>query len=83
MYYVYILRSKIDTKLYIGFTKDLRTRIKRHNEGINKSTVNRKPLELIYYEGYISEKDARKREVFLKSGRGHEVMYKQLHDTLT
>ncbi|MBU2635408.1 GIY-YIG nuclease family protein, partial [Patescibacteria group bacterium] len=30
MYYVYILLSKKDNDFYIGFTEDLKQRIKRH-----------------------------------------------------
>lgn len=82
MFYVYVLKSTKDEKLYIGFTKDLKERIRFHNLGINRSTKYRRPLKLLYYEGYISEKDAREREKFLKSGRGHEVLYKQLKNTL-
>lgn len=82
MFYTYILKSEKDNNLYIGFTSDLRKRIEFHNQGLNKSTAYRRPLKLIYYEGYISENDARKRELFLKSGRGHEILYKQLEDTL-
>lgn len=82
MFYVYVLKSDKDGNLYIGFTKDLKSRMGHHNEGLNTSTKKRRPLTLIYYECYVSEKDARKREIFLKSGRGHEVLYKQLEDTL-
>lgn len=82
MYYVYVLKSLKDNKLCIGFTKDLKKRIESHNLGLNESTAKRKPLNLIYYEGYISERDARNREKFLKTGRGHEVLYKQLENTL-
>lgn len=81
-YYVYILRSDKDNKLYVGFTRDLRKRMKSHSSGINKSTAPRRPLKLMYYEAYSSEKDARQRERFLKTGRGHEVLYHQLRDTL-
>jgi len=66
MFFVYVLRSLKDKKLYIGFTKDLEKRIKEHNSGPNKSTKPRRPLELIYYEAYKSEKDAKKREEMLK-----------------
>lgn len=52
------------------------------NEGFNTSTKYRRPLKLIYYEAYTSETDARQREKFLKSGRGHEVLYKQIKQTL-
>jgi putative endonuclease len=66
MFYTYILQSKKDKKLYIGYTNDLRKRVQEHNSGKNESTKFRRPLELIYYEAYRSEKDARKREENLK-----------------
>lgn len=66
MLYVYILQSRKDNKIYIGFSNDLRRRIKEHNSGENKSTKYRRPLELIYYEAYKSEKDAKRREEELK-----------------
>ena len=82
MFYVYVLKSGKDGKLYIGFTEDLKKRLEVHDLGLNDSTAYRRPLRLIYYEGYLCEKDARMREKFLKSGRGHEVLYIQLKDTL-
>jgi len=82
MFYIYVLFSLKDLHLYIGFTTDLKSRLKHHNDGDNDSTKSRRPFKLIYYEVYMSEKDARMREKFLKSGRGHEVLYKQLTETL-
>ena len=70
MYYVYILFSEKDKQLYTGFTGDLRSRIKAHLGGFVKATQNRKPLKLIYYESYDQESDARKREKYLKGGKG-------------
>jgi len=66
MFYVYILRSKKDSKLYTGSTGDLVKRLNEHNSGKVFSTKSRKPFELIYYEAYKSEKDARIREHNLK-----------------
>jgi len=66
MFYLYILRSLKDSKLYIGSTSDLKRRFSEHNSGKNYSTRNRKPFELIYYEAYRSESDARQREKNLK-----------------
>ncbi|MFA5272347.1 MAG: GIY-YIG nuclease family protein [Candidatus Omnitrophota bacterium] len=66
MFYMYILKSEKDQDLYIGFTKDLKRRIEEHNNGLVASTKSRKPLELVYYEGYKSEKETRKREENLK-----------------
>ena len=37
-YYVYLLRSKKDRKIYIGCTSDLQKRLKEHKEGQNYST---------------------------------------------
>ena len=62
MFYIYLLKSKKDEGLYIGFTNSLKRRIEDHNNGLVLSTRLRRPFELIYCEGYKSEKDARKRE---------------------
>ncbi len=66
MFYTYIFRSKKDNKLYIGYTNDLKRRIEEHNSGTNESTKFRRPFELIYYEAYKAEQDAKKREDNLK-----------------
>lgn len=66
MFYVYLIRSKKDSALYTGSTNDLRKRFEKHNKGEAFSTRLRRPFELIYYEAYKSEKDAREREHNLK-----------------
>mgnify|MGYP001562476530 CR=1 FL=1 len=66
MYYVYILKSKKDGKLYTGSTNNLRRRLIEHYTGKSFATKSRLPLELVYYEAYKSEVDARKREANLK-----------------
>jgi len=66
MFYVYILKSLKDQKLYFGSTNDLRKRFREHNSGKVFSTKYRKPFKLIYYEAYSIEKDARHRESNLK-----------------
>jgi len=66
MFYLYLLKSEKDGNLYIGSTNDLERRIAEHNEGKVFSTKARRPFELIYYEAYRSEKDARHREKNLK-----------------
>lgn len=66
MHYIYLLKSKKDNDLYIGFTDNLERRIQEHNSGLVPSTKLRKPFELVYIEGYKSEKDARHRERNLK-----------------
>lgn len=66
MFYVYLIRSKKDGELYTGSTKNLNKRLFEHNQGLNFSTKSRIPFELIYYEAYKSEEDARAREHNLK-----------------
>ena len=73
MYYTYVLRRK-DGKFYTGFTSDLKLRFEKHQKGQVESTKDRRPLELIYYEACINDKDARKREKYLKSGMGKKFM---------
>jgi len=66
MFYVYIIKSKRNNSVYIGYTEDLRKRLKEHNSKQNKSTKNKAPFELIYYEAYKSKSDAKFREDNLK-----------------
>ena len=70
MWYVYILRSKADGKLYVGSTADLRRRLQEHREGQSQSTRNRRPLELEAYIAVKEESIARDLEKYLKTGSG-------------
>jgi len=70
MHYLYILKSAKDNKLYIGCTNDLKRRIFEHNHKLSKSTSPRTPFKLIYYEAYLSSKDAKHREIMLKKFSG-------------
>ena len=74
MFYVYILQSLKDNRLYIGFTSDLKKRLIEHRSGKVTTTKNRRPMLLIYYEAYRSKKDAQIREKFLKTGKGREFI---------
>ena len=77
MYYIYILRSKLDQKHYTGYTSDLKKRLKEHQMGNVESTKNRRPLELIYYEAYQLKRLALMREKFLKTTKGKLQLRKQ------
>jgi len=81
MYYVYIL-FLTNKQIYTGFTHDLRERIKQHQQGKVKFTSKRLPAELIHYEAYSKESDARRRERFLKTSEGKALLKKQIRDVL-
>ena len=70
MYYVYVLQSLKDKKLYIGYTADLKRRMIEHKTGGSISTKKRLPLLLIFYEAFSNERDARRREKYFKTTQG-------------
>lgn len=78
MFYIYILQSLKDYKLYVGYTGNLKNRFIEHRKGRVLTTKTRRPLVLIYYEAYRVEKDARIREKFLKTGQGREFIKKNI-----
>ncbi|HXR49035.1 MAG TPA: GIY-YIG nuclease family protein [Candidatus Limnocylindrales bacterium] len=82
MFYVYILQSESDKGLYIGFSTDLRRRMREHEGGKAFATSYRGPWRLIYYEAYLEEEDALRREQYLKSGGGRKLLRNQLRHYL-
>lgn len=80
MFYVYVLRSLKDKKLYIGYTNNLKRRFEEHNAGRNEVTKERRPFLLLYYEACIHREDALKRELQLKTGFGRQYLKRRLSD---
>jgi putative endonuclease len=78
MFYVYVLKSQKDGKLYTGQTSNLEKRISEHNSCISESTKSRVPFQLEYYEEYETRSGVMKREKTLKSGKGREYLDKIL-----
>jgi putative endonuclease len=76
MYYVYILKSLKDGNIYTGYSNNLKRRIEQHQLGLVKSTKNRLPIKLIYYEAFLDKKDAQERERYLKSGGKAKISLK-------
>ena len=78
MYYVYVLKKKSNNKLYIGSTYNLEKRLEEHRKGKVFFTKN-SDFNLIYYEAYTSEKDARIREKHLKYfGKAYQALKKRI-----
>ncbi|MBU1349001.1 GIY-YIG nuclease family protein [Patescibacteria group bacterium] len=82
MYFVYVLFSRSDRKLYIGYSHDVSKRFRQHQMGQVEATKNRRPLELIYHEAYSDEQEAKRRERYLKGGNGRAILEVQLAKTL-
>ena len=72
--YVYILRSEKDGSMYVGATNNIKERVRYHREGYNISTKAKMPWVLVRVEKYDNISLALRREKFLKSGRGREVL---------
>jgi len=81
-YYVYILKSLVDNNFYTGYTTNLKKRIQEHNDGLSKSTKNRRPFELIYFEGSKNIKDAIRREKYLKTTYGKRYIKNRIKNYL-
>ncbi len=81
-FYIYVLFSLKDYKLYIGYTENLTIRLGEHFNGRSVSTKNRRPLLLIHYEAFTNKNDAKAREIFLKSGFGRSQFKKALQNRL-
>ena len=75
MYYVYVIKGMKTGKLYYGYSNDLKRRLRQHSQkGL---------YELIYYEAYKSEDDARRRERKLKDyGQAITALKSRLKESL-
>lgn len=73
-FYVYILKCT-DGSFYTGYTKDLDTRTKQHQNGNGaKYTKSHKPESLAYVEPFDSRSKAMKREREIKQ-LSHQQKY--------
>lgn len=81
MFYIYVLKSLKNQKHYVGMTgQDPSQRLTEHDRGTSYWTYRNGPFRLIYQEQYADKEFARKREKFLKSGRGREFLKRKLTD---
>lgn len=80
MFYNYVLQSKQNKNLYVGYTSDLKKRLKEHNQRAVFSTKSFVPWEIIYYEACLDEKDAKRREHYLKTSQGQRLLKRRLKE---
>jgi putative endonuclease len=74
MFMVYAIKSVKRNYIYVGISNNLSRRLDEHNDGKNKTTKPYKPFKLIYSESFKTRSEARKREIYFKSGSGKEFL---------
>jgi len=74
MIFVYAISSLNHNYIYVGMTQKIEERIKRHNDGRERTTKFYCPFELIYSEVCKTRIEARIREKYWKSGIGKEKL---------
>lgn len=77
MFYAYILQLK-DNSFYHGYSDDLKQRLTAHEQGIVSSTKNLRPVKLVFYAAFESQKKATEFEKYLKSSSGFAFRNKRL-----
>jgi len=82
VFYTYVLRSRIDKKLYIGHSSDVNKRLIEHNFGKVQSTKYRRPFDLLYFKEFMTQSEARWQERQWKSAWGHKQLNKILQISL-
>jgi len=74
-YYVYIIEC-LDGSYYTGYTEDLTNRVIQHKMGNgSRYTKDNGFKRLVYFESHLEDKQARKREFYIKkAGRIYRQM---------
>lgn len=71
---VYALASLERDYIYVGLSLDVERRIGEHQRGKEPTTRAYRPFEVLLIEVLPDRMAARKREKFLKSGAGKELL---------
>lgn len=74
MYYVYLLKSRKQDWIYVGYTQNLRIRFNQHQKGLSVATKPYRPFDLVFYEAYKASADAKKRERYFKTTIGKRTL---------
>ena len=69
MYYVYIV-ALAGGKKYVGFTKNLKSRLAKHRSTPTQTTKNYPVKQLLFYCAFVNKNNALSFEKYLKSSSG-------------
>ena len=85
-HFVYLLLSlkKNKIKSYVGYTNNLKKRLKLHNTGKGAKSTRGYKWKIIYFRKYNSKKEAMTEEFFLKKNRKRrkKIIFKYLSTNL-
>tara|TARA_B100001123_G_C15231799_1_gene995453 strand:+ start:320 stop:571 length:252 start_codon:yes stop_codon:yes gene_type:complete len=70
-YFVYVICNKKDSKLttYVGYTNNLKKRLKLHNAGKGAKFTRGRHWKIIYKEKFYTKSEAISRECYIKKNR--------------
>jgi len=70
-YFVYVIGSlkNFKPKTYVGWTKDLNERLRKHNSGKGAKSTKGRKWKIIYHEIFNSKEKAMKREYTIKKDK--------------
>ena len=70
-YFVYLIGNyrKLKLTTYVGYTNNLKKRINLHNNGKGAKFTRGRNWKLIYYEEYLTKKEAILRECYIKKNK--------------
>lgn len=83
VYYLYVLLSESTGRYYVGHTKNLEGRLKRHDEGRSPFTKSRGPFKIVYIEEYGSRSEAARREAEIKAKKSRSYIEQLISRGLT
>ena len=70
-YFVYLISTKRNPKqiTYVGYTNNLKKRLKLHNDGKGAKFTRGRQWKIIYTEKYDTKSEAISREYYIKKNR--------------
>lgn len=80
MFYVYVLKSLVTERCYIGHTAELEKRLAEHNRGKTRSTKGYLPWKVVYTEKFETKSEAFRREQEIKSFKSG-LKFKELQNS--
>ena len=78
-YFVYLIGCHKNNKLttYVGYTNNLKKRLKLHNEGKGAKFTRGRKWRIIYKEKYKTINEAKSREYYMKKDRKFRDLIKK------